>query len=86
MFKYLLIATVILAGSIRRRLHGHHASSRCVYFQYCGEYADALGRWRGKLGGQLGIMTYVPVGKYRVALNAGISTTRGTTFGGGLGW
>lgn len=49
------------------------------------KYADGIGTWKTRLGGQAGIMFYVPTGWHgmNVSVNAGYSTYRGIT--GGLG-
>lgn len=49
------------------------------------KYADGIGTWRTRFGGQAGIMFYVPTNWHgmNVSVNAGYSTYRGIT--GGLG-
>lgn len=49
------------------------------------KYADGIGTWKTRFGGQAGIMFYVPTGWHNmnVSVNAGYSTYRGIT--GGLG-
>lgn len=49
------------------------------------KYADGIGTWKTRFGGQAGVMLYIPTGWHgmNVSVNAGYSTYRGIT--GGLG-
>lgn len=49
------------------------------------KYADGIGTWRTRFGGQAGIMFYIPTGWHsmNLSVNGGYSTYRGIT--GGLG-
>lgn len=48
-------------------------------------YADGIGTWKTRFGGQAGVMFYIPTGWHNmnISVNAGYSTYRGIT--GGLG-
>lgn len=50
------------------------------------KYADFPGTMKTLFSGQVGLMTYVPIGKYNISLNVGYSGYRGLNGGIGIGF